>query len=72
VLGKFMITNFFDEWNRMLLKSMKKTKDNYETILLIAIMEVQWNKLGTRFEQHDLGIANQFINFLKGVLAMEG
>jgi hypothetical protein len=32
-----------------MLKSMKKTKDNYEIILLIAIMEIQWNKLGTKF-----------------------
>lgn len=52
----------------MFLKVMKKPKDNYETIMLIAIMEIQWNKLGSKFEQHDLGIANQLINFLKGVL----
>ena len=55
-----------------MLKTMKKTKDSYEIILLIGIMEVQWSKLGTKFEQHDLGMANQFINFLKGVLSMEG
>ena len=55
----------------MFLKVMKKPKDNYETILLIAIMEIQWNKLGNKFEQHDLGIANQLINFLKGVLTNE-
>lgn len=48
-MGKFAITNFFDEWNRMMLKTMKKTKDSYEIVLLIGIMEVQWNKLGTKF-----------------------
>jgi hypothetical protein len=71
ILEKFIITNFFDEWNRMFLKTMKKSKDNFETILLIEIMEVEWSKLGTKYEQHDLGIANQFINFLKGALTTE-
>lgn len=71
VLEKFMISNYFDEWNRMMLKVMKKTKDNYETLLLIAIMEVQWSKLAYKFEQHDLAMANNFINFLKTVLASE-
>ena len=40
VLEKFVITNFFDEWNRMFVKTMKKTKDSYEITLLIAIMEL--------------------------------
>jgi hypothetical protein len=53
----------------MFVKTMKKTKDSYEITLLIAIMELQWSKLGNRFEQHDLTLANQFISFLKNVLA---
>lgn len=55
----------------MFVKTMKKTKDSYEITLLIAIMELQWSKLGSRFEQHDLTLANQFINFLKNALASE-
>ena len=44
---------------------MKKVKDNYEILLIMAIMEEQWNKLGNKFEQSDLGMPNQYINFMK-------
>ncbi len=71
VLEKFAVTGYFEEWNRMLVKSMKRSKDSYEMTLLMAIMEVQWDKLGSRFEQHDLTLANQLLNFLKNALAAD-
>jgi hypothetical protein len=44
---------------------MKKVKDNYEILLIIAIMEEQWNKLSLKFEQNPLAMPNQYINFIK-------
>lgn len=33
----------------MFVKTMKKTKESYEILLIISIMETQWNTLGTKF-----------------------
>lgn len=48
---------------------MKKSKDNAEIMILMTIMEEQWNKLKLKFEQNDLGLPTIFINFLKTVVA---
>jgi hypothetical protein len=33
----------------MFVKTMKKTKESYEILLIISIMETEWNILGTKF-----------------------
>ena len=33
----------------MFIKTMKKTKEKNEILLLVAIMEEQWNKLDQKF-----------------------
>ena len=33
----------------MFIKTMKKTKESYEILLIISIMETEWNILGTKF-----------------------
>lgn len=65
MLQKFSITNYFDDWNKFFIKGMKKSKDTQEILLMIAIMEQQWQQLGTKFEQSELGLPMQTINFLK-------
>ena len=37
-------------------------------LLMIAIMEIEWNKLEVKFEQNELGLPNQYINFLRNVI----
>jgi hypothetical protein len=49
---------------------MKKTKDKQEILLLVAIMEEQWNKLTHRFEENELGLPHHYINLLKSVIMM--
>ena len=33
----------------MFVKTMKKTKESFEILLIISIMETEWNILGTKF-----------------------
>ena len=33
----------------MFIKTMKKTKESYEILLIISIMETEWNIIGTKF-----------------------
>ena len=68
IIEKFAISGQFEEWNRLMVRTMKKSKDQQEWLLMIAVMEEQWNKLGSKFEQSDLGLATIFLNFVKGVL----
>jgi hypothetical protein len=69
-LVKFSIGSQFADWNRLFLKTMKKTKDKQEILLLVAIMEEQWNKLTHRFEENELGLPHHYINLLKSVIMM--
>ena len=68
ILHKFAITNYFEEWNKMFLKTMKKSKEKQEILLLLAIWEEEWNKERQIFEQSDLGLPNHYINFLKKII----
>jgi len=47
---------------------MKKSHVVQEQLLVAAVMEEQWNRMGTKFEQSDLGLANIFVNFMKTLL----
>jgi hypothetical protein len=45
IFQRFAITDHFEDWNRMFLKMIKKSKEKQESLLLMAILEEEWNKV---------------------------
>jgi hypothetical protein len=72
MLGKYLESPVFDDWNKYCLKVMKKVKSGQEMCDLMSIYEELWTNHLKIFESNDQNLPNSFITFLKACSMADG